>query len=112
MEAVKNMEAPTTAAELCLFVHCCLWMSNSISDFYKRVRPLNDILKKAYLKAGKRKKSALQHITLYKLSWGTEHGTSIVGIQDNLHYAVKLTFLEKNHVMCVFKYRPKNSGQK
>lgn len=49
----------------------------------------------------KRKKRALQHIALQKISWGTEHDAAIAGIQDNLHYSVKLPFLNQNHVICV-----------
>lgn len=59
-EGLRNMQSPTTADELCQFIHCCRWMSSSIPDFSKRIAPLVEILEEAYKKAKSRKKKSHQ----------------------------------------------------
>lgn len=86
-----------------MLAHSLLSMeSNSIPEFYKQAQALNDILEKACAHEGKWKKSALQHISLHKLSWGIEHNASLATIQDILRDAVKLAFPRGNHIRCVF----------
>lgn len=102
MEAIKAMEDPINAAELCQFIHCCRLMSTSIPDFHRRMHPLDAILEEAYKQAGRRKKAALKNIPLHKLSWGTEHKNAIASIQDSLRRAVKMAFPKPDHVICVY----------
>lgn len=77
-------------------------MSTCIPDFHRKVQPLNDILEKAYSKAGKRKKAALKSIILSNLSWGREHKKAISSIQDSLREAVRLAFPKPDHVICIY----------
>lgn len=102
MEAIKTLNAPVNAAELCQFIHCCRWMSTSIPDMHRKMQPLNDMLEKAYKLTGKRRKSTLKNVTLDKLSWGAIHDDALSTIQDSLKQAVKLTFPKKDHATCVY----------
>lgn len=102
IEALRTMEAPITASELCQFIHCCRWMSNCIPDYHRIVKPLDEVLEKAYAKAGKRKKSALKNIALHTLSWGTDHITALASPQDSLRTAVKLGFPKQDQVVCMY----------
>lgn len=68
IQAIRSMDAGTSAAELCQFIHCCRWMSTSIPDVHKKIQPLAEIIEKAYHIAGKPQKSALSNTTLHKLS--------------------------------------------
>lgn len=102
IEAIRSMESPINAAELCQFIHCCRWMSTSIPDFHRRVQPLNELLEKAYKATRRSKKSALRKVLLSTLSWGTEHRAALISIQNSLKQAVKLAFPKDNHAICVY----------
>lgn len=68
-EGIRNMEEPQTTDELCQFVHCDRWMPSSIPDFGRTCAPLNELLEKAYDKAGKRKKRSIKNMKLSNLGW-------------------------------------------
>lgn len=81
---------PITVSELCHSTRCCRLVSYCIPDFHINVRPLNEILEKAYTKAKKQKKKALKNNALHTLSGGTEYVTVFAFLQDSLRTAVKL----------------------
>lgn len=56
IEAIRIMDSPINAAELCQFNYFCRWMKNKIPDFHRRVEPLKNILEKLCKQTGKRKK--------------------------------------------------------
>lgn len=96
------MKAPTTANELCQFIHCCIWMDNCLSDYHKIVRPSDEILEKAYAKTRKGKKTALKNIVLRILYWGTEHVAALACLQDDRRTTVNLAFPKQHQVVCTF----------
>lgn len=102
MEAIRAVEDPVAAAELCHFIHCCGWMSTSIPDFHRRMHPLDNILKEACKQAGRGKKAALKNIPLHKLSWSTKHKNEIAPIRNSLRNAVKMAFPKPDHEVCVY----------
>ena len=73
VKGLKSMTAPSTAAKLSQFIHCCRWMSTAIPDFNIRIAPLNNLLEENYLKAGKRNKYAVKNIGLDDLGLSLIH---------------------------------------
>lgn len=65
IEALRNIEVSIAVSELCQLTHCCRWMSKCILDFRNIVGPLDELLEKAYAKAGKQKEKALEIIALH-----------------------------------------------
>lgn len=102
VEALRTMEMPVSADELCQFVHCCRWMSAAIPDFQKRCEPLTEALEAAYSLTGKRKKSALKNVPLSRVSWGAVHEVAFQDLQNALKEAVKLAFPKEGKAVCVF----------
>lgn len=99
---LRDMHAPERAEELCEFIHCCRWMATAISDFDRRVTPLNDILERAYAKAGKRKKRAIKGMPLLDLPWSRTEAEAFTSIQDSLRDALYLSYPRKGNVICLF----------
>lgn len=56
IDALLTMEAPSTARELCQFMHCCWWVSNCVANLHSQVKPLDEILEETYVKAERRKR--------------------------------------------------------
>lgn len=56
IEALRTMEAPIVASELCQLIHCRRWMSNCIPDLHRAVKTLDFVLGGTYAKAEKLKK--------------------------------------------------------
>lgn len=75
MEAMQNMATQPTEVGLSQFIHCCCWMKKCLPNFLKMLDKLISLLEIAHAKAGKRKKSTLQHKALQNISSGT--------VQDN-----------------------------
>ena len=100
-EALRDMQKPINAGELCEFVHCMRWMALAIPQFTERVAPLQQMLESAYEKAGRRTKRAIKNIPLSTLSWGTAHDDVFVKLQDCLRHAVKLSYPDPDKVICV-----------
>lgn len=82
------------------------WETTS-QNFHRRMKPLNEILDRAYITVGKSKMSALENIYLPKLSSGTAHDTALVSIGDSFLLALKLRFSKKKkttHYTCTLMH--------
>ena len=79
---MRSMALPTTAGELCEYIHCLGWMAPSIPSFAQRSASLREVLEKAYrLAGGKRTKRAIAKIPLAKLGWTDQHDNSFRELQ-------------------------------
>lgn len=101
------MQAPVTENALGQLIHRCRWMSISIPNFNQRIHKLNKVLEGASKSDGKRRKSTMKHIKLSQMYWGIEHDAAMLGLQNNLRNAVKLSFQKEDHVKGVFTNAPK-----
>lgn len=99
--ALRNMQKPTTADELCEFIHCCRWMALAIPDFCTRVAPLTKVLEEAYRKSGRRTKSSIKKISIRQLSWGTEQDDALSYLQETLRNAIKLAHPKPGYSICI-----------
>ena len=59
------------------------------------------LVEKAYKKAGRRNKSAINPMELKSLGWVAEHKTSFDNLKSLLCDAIKLSFPNLNHAICV-----------
>lgn len=102
MEAIRNMNFPTTADELCQLIHCCRWVASTIPDIHLISQTLCEIRERAYASAVKRRKKALKRIPLSKLSCGAVHEDAFLHLKERLKSAVQLAHLKDNHTILVF----------
>lgn len=100
-EALAAIEKPQSAGELCEFIHCLHWMSISIPNFHERIEKLNEVLERAYDRAGRRTKRSIKDMQLRSLSWGTEHDRVFAELQDNLRNSIQLSHLDEYKCICV-----------
>lgn len=91
-EALRVMELPRSADELCQFVNCCRWVQLTIPNFHALALPLNDILERAYKKSRSRTKRSIQRILVSDLGWDDSHTAAFRSLQDALLQSVKLSF--------------------
>jgi hypothetical protein len=64
MSALKDMKQPTTAEHLQQLVHAMNWMRSSVRHYAHHVKPLLDVLEKAYTRNGKRTTKGLRRFLL------------------------------------------------
>lgn len=64
MEAIWHMTFSTTEDQLCQFIHCYRLITRCIPDFHRISQTRIQILEKAYVTAGKTRKSVLELISL------------------------------------------------
>lgn len=68
---------------------------------YRKIESINEILEKAYLKTGKRKKKHIENVSLSQRPWGAVHLEALALIQNILRQGVKLAFLKNDKIICV-----------
>ena len=101
-EALRDLQLPTTADELCEFVHCCRWMSVGIPDFQALVEPLVLVLNEAHKQSGRKTKRSIKGMQLRQLGWNKEHITSFYKLQEALKESVKLSYPKAGKIICVY----------
>lgn len=98
----SNCSPPTTASELCEYVHGLRWMSPSIPRFAERVAPLRALLETAYTAAGgSRKKKSIARLKLAPLGWADAHQRSFEDLQDQLRISTRLMHSDPAKVLCI-----------
>ena len=102
VSALQEWDTPQTAGELCQFVNCLRWMSNSIPQFAKRSSILVDVLEEAYKRSGRRTKRSIQNIKLQTLSWGKMHTEAFKDLQDTIRNSVMMAFPSPDKRICVY----------
>ena len=102
VSGLKDAHPPTTAAELCQYVHCLQWMSQAIPDISQRVASFRNVLEEAYKKSGKRTRRSIKNIKLADLSWGTEHVEIFHSLQEQLKEVITLAHRDPEKSICVF----------
>lgn len=84
VEAPSNMHLPISHSELCQFVHCCRSLSTIIPIFQLCCKPPTEWLEATYALTGKRKKSALKNLALFKRSRGAKQEAAFKCLQNAL----------------------------
>lgn len=102
VSALQELDLPQTAGELCQFINCLRWMSNSIPQFAERSAPLVEVLEEAYKKSGRRTKRSIQNMLLQTLSWGDRHVKAFKSLQDTIRSAVSMAFPKANKRICMY----------
>lgn len=101
--ALKDMEIPVTADEVCDFIHFCIWMEIYFPNISGTVALLVAVLEEAYLRSGRIKKRSIKGIKLRTLSWGAKHINYFNKSQDSIRYNVRLSY--QNPGKSIFIYR-------
>lgn len=96
------MDCPSSANELCQFIHCCKWTSSCIPNVHSISQPLSDILEETYAFYSKRRTASLEKVAFHKLSWGAIHEAAVTNLKEILNSAVKLAHLKEVHVISLF----------
>jgi hypothetical protein len=102
IRALSEMPDPVTAQDLQQFLCAANWMRASILTYNVIVRPLMDLLEKAYAEAGGRTKQKVARITLSHLGWGVEQEAALKRCLDALANAARLAHLDPEQELCVF----------
>lgn len=76
-------------------------MASCITDFYRKVQPLMDLLEEAYRITGKRKRSATKRIELFKFFQDTTHEATFIDISESFKRARRLTYPEIDNIISV-----------
>jgi len=101
LSGLKDIHSPTTAAELCEYVHCLQWMSTGIPDFANRIAPFKEVLEEAYKKSGSRTKKSIQSIRLDNLSWGLADQNLFRELQEQMAQMVILAHRDLSKALFV-----------
>ena len=102
VSGLKHAHPPTTAGELCQYVHCLQWMAQAIPDISGRVAPLRKVLEDAYKNSRKRTKRSIKNLKLSELSWGPEHFDIFHSFQVQLKKAITLSHRDTNKATCIY----------
>lgn len=97
-----NMALLQMTDGLCQFIQCCRWMSATTPNFHETLNPLNEILEQAYMKARRRRRTALKTHLIAQIVFGSGTRTKVLKNFRLLHIAVKLLQPKEKHVICVF----------
>lgn len=102
ISGVTDIHKPLTAGELCEFVYCLQWMSQSIPNFSERVASLRDVLEEAFKKTGKRTQRSIRNISLPSLSWSRVQDDAFDDLKESIVSAIKLAHYIENEELCVY----------
>lgn len=101
-EGIRDACIPSTAEELCEYIHALAWMSNNISRFAQRAAPLHDLPEAAYQKARKCTKRSIENIQLTSIGWSNVHSDAFYGLQQQLQAMVTTAHRNLNLRLCVY----------
>ena len=102
LDGLLNSAEPETADEVSQFVNCAQWMSSNIPEFAARIKPLRDLVERAYEQAGRRTSKAISRIKTRDLAWGSEHTSAMHSIQESLKSAVSLAHYDPKKALCIY----------
>ncbi|TMW59220.1 hypothetical protein Poli38472_007365 [Pythium oligandrum] len=98
IQALKEVPYPSNAGELQQFVCSTNWMRDSIIDYARVVRPLQDKLDQALAKSSKRTKRAASAIPI---TLDDREKTAFDDVKDSLASAAMLVYPKQDAEMCL-----------
>jgi hypothetical protein len=102
VDAVREMAAPVTAADLQQFLGSCGWVRGKIPAYAELVAPLQQLLTAALAGSKKRNARAAARIALRDAGWGEAHAAAFEAIKAALAQAVTLAHLRDDMAVCLF----------
>ena len=102
IDGIRDMQLPTTGAELQQFVCAMQWMRSAIPTFSTIIRPLSDFMETVYAKAGSRKKSAVNRLTLTTAGWSQVETDAFDSAKHALEHQVTLAHRDDTRRLCVY----------
>eukprot|EP00644_Phytophthora_capsici_P011253 jgi/Phyca11/110392/e_gw1.18.776.1 len=98
VRALQNLPYPTTAGELQQFLCATNWMRESLIDYARKTRPLQDVLDRALANAAKRTKRVAAGIAV---NLTAEQQSAFDKLKVLLEQSVTLSFPLQTATMCV-----------
>lgn len=99
--AIQIMEAFVMAIKLNQIKLCYKWRGNCVAEFYRKVKHIDGILKRAHSKARNRERNVLNYTSPHNPFWTINLLAALDCIQDSLHNAVRLVLPKRNQAIYI-----------
>jgi hypothetical protein len=100
MEALQTMQELQNGADLIQYVAAVNWMRSAITNYSKRVDPLQAALAKVFEGKSRRTKKAAAAVSLLPL-WGSEEQAAFKDLQAAIMESMTLAFPDTDMRICV-----------
>jgi RNase H-like domain found in reverse transcriptase len=100
MEALQTMQEPQNGTDLVQYIAAVNWMRSAISNYSKRVAPLQAALAKVFEGKSRRTMKAAAAVSLLHL-WGSEEQAAVKDLQAAIMESMTLAFSDPNKKICV-----------
>jgi hypothetical protein len=102
IQALQDLSAPTTGADLLQFVCAVNWMRLSIPAHNRIVEPLRQALERVYQVAHGRTKRKAANVLLADIGWGQAEDVALAEAKEALSSVVALAHPDPTKLLCVF----------